>query len=264
MNLHSMGRFPVITLLLAAALVRAEEVGIDFPIGGRDLLSSGSLAGAKVSVPKGSDGATSEIQRGGDVPWAEFWRVHVKERPANSWSVQVTSDVKGAIAKGDTCLLVFHARAVEGTASGAASVEVREPPQYPKLGSTQFQVRTKWLPVILPFVANEDGPDGKCAVSIHLGGEVQKVDIGGLRLLNYGPGFPVQKLPQPRFTYDWDAMYVAVIKRIHEHGLPDTQAEFVGEFQEWFARRDEKGEAPDERTIRRRLNPIWRALREPA
>lgn len=62
--------------------------------------------------------------------------------------------------------------------------------------------------------------------------------------------------------YDWDAMYVAVMKRIHEHGLPETQAEFVGEFQEWFARRDPNGEAPDERTVRRRLNPIWRALRE--
>jgi len=62
--------------------------------------------------------------------------------------------------------------------------------------------------------------------------------------------------------YDWDSMYVAVIKRIYEHGLPETQAEFVGEFQEWFARRDPNGEAPDERTVRRRLNPIWRALRE--
>ncbi|MBN9568194.1 MAG: hypothetical protein J0H79_11380 [Alphaproteobacteria bacterium] len=62
--------------------------------------------------------------------------------------------------------------------------------------------------------------------------------------------------------YDWDAMYVHVVKRLHEHGIPETQAEFVGEIQEWFARRDERGEAPDERTIRRRLNPIWRALRE--
>ncbi|MGB3537893.1 MAG: hypothetical protein WBA42_07010 [Mesorhizobium sp.] len=68
----------------------------------------------------------------------------------------------------------------------------------------------------------------------------------------------------PTFKYDWDAMYLAVIKRIHEDGLPDTQAEFVAEFQEWFMRRSETGEAPDERTIRRRLNPIWRALREAA
>lgn len=76
------------------------------------------------------------------------------------------------------------------------------------------------------------------------------------------PGGRRSSSAQVTYKYDWDAMYVAVIKRIFEHGLPDTQAEFVGEFQEWFARRDPNGDAPDERTIRRRLNPIWRTLRE--
>lgn len=66
----------------------------------------------------------------------------------------------------------------------------------------------------------------------------------------------------PSLKYDWDGMYLQVIVRIHEQGLPETQTEFVGEMQEWFSRRSETGDAPDERTIRRRLNPIWRALRE--
>lgn len=61
--------------------------------------------------------------------------------------------------------------------------------------------------------------------------------------------------------YDWDGMYVAVCKRIHESGLPETQAEFVAEMQEWFMRRLPTGDAPDERTIRRRLTPVWRELR---
>ncbi len=29
--------------------------------------------------------------------------------------------------------------------------------------------------------------------------------------------------------YDWEGMYVAMIKRIHEHGLPATQAELIWE-----------------------------------
>lgn len=66
--------------------------------------------------------------------------------------------------------------------------------------------------------------------------------------------------PEPR--YDWEAFYQQVCIRLHEHGLPETQAEFVAEMQEWFVRRSETGDAPDERTIRRRLNPIWRALRK--
>ncbi|MGC9457830.1 MAG: hypothetical protein ACP5DC_09960 [Halothiobacillaceae bacterium] len=62
--------------------------------------------------------------------------------------------------------------------------------------------------------------------------------------------------------YDWDEFYVAVIKRVHEQGLPNTQTEFVQEFIDWFVRRSEDGDAPDERTVRRRITPIWRALRE--
>lgn len=66
--------------------------------------------------------------------------------------------------------------------------------------------------------------------------------------------------PTPR--YDWDGFYLAVIKHLHEQGLPESQNEFVGMMQEWFIRRSESGDAPDESTIRRRINPIWRALRE--
>ncbi len=61
--------------------------------------------------------------------------------------------------------------------------------------------------------------------------------------------------------YDWEGMYVAMIQRIHERGLPATQAELIGELQEWFANAAEEGEVPDESTIRRRLRPFWRALR---
>ena len=61
--------------------------------------------------------------------------------------------------------------------------------------------------------------------------------------------------------YDWEGMYVAMIQRIQEHGLPATQAELIGELREWFATVSETSEVPDESTIRRRLRPFWRALR---
>ncbi len=61
--------------------------------------------------------------------------------------------------------------------------------------------------------------------------------------------------------YDWDGMYIAQMVRIHEQGLPATQADWVGEVQDWFVEHSARGEVPDERTIRRRLTPIWKALR---
>lgn len=61
--------------------------------------------------------------------------------------------------------------------------------------------------------------------------------------------------------YDWEGMYIALMVRIHDQGLPATQAEWLGEVQEWFVANGDGGEVPDERTIRRRLTPIWKALR---
>jgi hypothetical protein len=60
--------------------------------------------------------------------------------------------------------------------------------------------------------------------------------------------------------YDWDGMYIAQMVRIHDHGVPASQAEWLGEVQDWFVSNSENGEVPDERTIRRRLTPIWKAL----
>jgi hypothetical protein len=62
-------------------------------------------------------------------------------------------------------------------------------------------------------------------------------------------------------SYDWEGMIIALIVRIYDHGLPDTQAELVAEMQEWFADRSEGKKMPDSRSIRRRTTPIWRALK---
>jgi hypothetical protein len=61
-------------------------------------------------------------------------------------------------------------------------------------------------------------------------------------------------------SYDWEGMTVALMLRIHNHGLPATQAELVAEMQEWFADQTDGKKMPDSRSIRRRITPIWRAL----
>ena len=70
---------------------------------------------------------------------------------------------------------------------------------------------------------------------------------------NAGPGLP------PR--YDWDGFYVAVCKRVYTHVLPARQRELVLEMQEWFIANSANGEAPDESTIRRRIQAIWHELK---
>lgn len=63
--------------------------------------------------------------------------------------------------------------------------------------------------------------------------------------------------------WDWDSFMVAQFVRVYEDGLPSSQNEWVREGQDWFARRS-NGEHPDEKTVRRRISPIWQALRSSA
>ena len=67
--------------------------------------------------------------------------------------------------------------------------------------------------------------------------------------------------PGAATPYDGEGMNIALIVRIHDHGLPATQAELVAEMQDWFADRSDGKKMPDSRSIRRRITPIWRALR---
>jgi hypothetical protein len=66
--------------------------------------------------------------------------------------------------------------------------------------------------------------------------------------------------PGVQGRYDWDGFHVAVMKRIHDRGLPATQTALIVEMQEWFIANSANGSAPDESTIRLRIKVIWRAL----
>ncbi|MCB1567767.1 MAG: hypothetical protein KDE03_16420 [Rhodobacteraceae bacterium] len=67
--------------------------------------------------------------------------------------------------------------------------------------------------------------------------------------------------PGASTPYDWEGMTVALVQRIHDRGLPSTQAELIAEMQDWFAEQSDGKKMPDSRSIRRRITPIWRALR---
>ncbi len=67
--------------------------------------------------------------------------------------------------------------------------------------------------------------------------------------------------PGAATSYDWEGMMVALILRIHDHGFPPTQAELIAEMQEWFADKTDGKKMPDSRSIRRRITPIWKAVR---
>ena len=62
--------------------------------------------------------------------------------------------------------------------------------------------------------------------------------------------------------YDWEGMNIMLFRRINDQGVPATQAELIAEVQDWFAQNSPNGEIPEESTTRKKVAPIWRALRE--
>lgn len=64
--------------------------------------------------------------------------------------------------------------------------------------------------------------------------------------------------------YDWEGFYAVLMLRIFRSGLPEKQADLIGEMQDWFIANSTDGDAPDESTIRKRVSPIWRLLKTEA
>ena len=66
--------------------------------------------------------------------------------------------------------------------------------------------------------------------------------------------------PGATSPYNWDGMMVALIQRIHDRRVPETQSELVTDMQDWFADQSDGAKVPDSRTVRRRLTPVWKVL----
>ncbi len=79
----------------------------------------------------------------------------------------------------------------------------------------------------------------------------------------YDPLQRVHVSPGRSARHDWEGMLQFLMIRLFEHGLPESQADFVAEGQDWFVANAKDGSVPDESQIRRKLSPIWRALKQP-
>jgi len=128
-------------------------------------------------------------------------------------------------------------------------------PQYSRIRRVRTRGETEWLLITDPV----DGMEVSVADLLIAGPQVQRFEEKN-QLFPRVSGRTGSVSP-----YDWEGMLQALTLRIHENGLPASQGELVAEMQEWFVAQSEGGEVPDERSIRRRITPVWRGLtRAPA
>ncbi len=128
-------------------------------------------------------------------------------------------------------------------------------PQYSRVRRVRARGETEWLLISDPV----DGMEVSVADLLIAGQQVQRFEEKN-QLFPRVSGGSGSVSP-----YDWEGMLQALTLRIHEKGLPASQGELVAEMQEWFVAQSEGGEVPDERSIRRRITPVWRGItRAPA
>ncbi|MEM8782328.1 MAG: endo-1,4-beta-xylanase [Planctomycetota bacterium] len=194
------------------------------PTGGQDVVAAQGLD----DVAFDTDGpATIDIVPADHPGFERAARVVVERRPAATWSIQANWLNARPIRKGDVMHVGFYARCLESmTGEGFADVkfELNGDP-WPQSMSHQISYAIGWKRFDFPFIAERDYAPGEGKLSFQLGYDAQVMELGGLRLQNFGPGFDLTALPHTKLTYpgrETDAAWRAEAQqRIEELRMAD-------------------------------------------
>ena len=146
------------------------------------------------------------------------------------YNVRVQAATTGPIEKGDTLYAEFTARRIKsrqetGEALVAVIVEGSEKPHAKNL-ERDLSVGPEWTTIRIPFRADRDAAAGEMQLSLRVGYPPQTLEIGGVKLLNYGPDVDPSDLPQTDARYEghepgapWRAEAEARIEKIRKADL---------------------------------------------
>jgi GH35 family endo-1,4-beta-xylanase len=126
------------------------------------------------------------------------------DRPTDPPSaLRLTGVVRSTLRKGDVVHARLWARCL-GSATGSARIGVgleRDWPPLSKLGDVAVTVGSTWQRIDLPIVAGDACRAGEWQIVIRLGYAPQRIQIGGVRVLNYRHSIAVDRLPKTPIDY---------------------------------------------------------------
>ena len=170
---------------------------------GREVSPARALEGMALALGKTSIYGVAEYVNVSDGPGFEkAMRMTTKKVPEKPWSFQSHAKCTVGVKRGDVLLAVFSARSV-GASEDAESTFVfelsREP--FTKSVSFRFDCTRAWSKIYVPFVAAMDYQPGDIALHFQGGKGRQTIEIGGLRVVNYGAGVTLGQLPFTPLSY---------------------------------------------------------------
>lgn len=215
-----------------AGLVASEE---KLPAGGRDLLGPGALDAATVIGRMGDQASVRPVSA--EHPgFDRAWRVQTREKTAAPWDIQLSIPVSGEIKEGDALWLEWWVRKIAsddetGEVRGSLVIEQGGEPFAKAVTDYPFSAGSaEWRRITIPWRSFKTLKTGEAFVKIRLGQIVQTLEIGGLRVLDYGRDLKLSELPSAtRISYpgrEPDAPWRAAAQtRIELHRKSDLAIE---------------------------------------
>lgn len=174
------------------------------PNGGKDLFPGDAFGAFTMVGNEAAKGAFEKVAVT-DGPVTEAWRLTTKEDVTTSWNLQIVAPCPVPVSTGDTLYAEFYIRSVSGGNESAEGHSgfifefIGEP--WTKSAEIDLAAGREWKKVQIPFAVKVSTGAKGSQIGFRMGYPKQVIEIGGLRLVQYGSKVKVADLPKSQATY---------------------------------------------------------------
>jgi len=167
-----------------------------------DLLGGAGIGAFKIMGDNAKAAESKPITVTGQ-PFTDAARFTVKEPSSHEWAVQIQTPITAPVAAGDAILATFWLRAETPQEGSVGETEfVFELGRAPYTKSTQYPIQagSEWVRVQARFSAVAAYAAGEANMIFRLGYEPQVLEIGGVKVENFGKAIAMGGLPTSMTT----------------------------------------------------------------
>jgi GH35 family endo-1,4-beta-xylanase len=175
------------------------------------------------------------------LPFKNALRLSVRQPSAESWQIGVSAKSIVPVHRGDVLWITLQARSLESQEeAGEAHADAvfmlkNEAGKEVRPLERRFTCGRDWTTTSIPFVVANDAAAGEAKLVIRYGGAIQKLEVGGITVINCGPAADLTKLPQAGGRYvgfaadaPWRKAAAKRIERIRKGDFPVRVVDAAG------------------------------------
>lgn len=168
-----------------------------------------------------------------DRPFKNGLRLTVREPSPEAWQIGVSAKTIAPVHKGDVLWVTLQARSLESREeTGEAFADAvfmlkNEDGKEVRPLERRFTCGKEWTVTSIPFVVANDAAAGEAKLVIRYGGAAQKLEVGGITLINCGNKADMSELPRAGGRYvgfaadaPWRKAAAERIERIRKGDFP--------------------------------------------